>query len=76
MLFKIAEELLGRAVVTVAEIRRNSGSRQVNSSSRQIVPLTGRSGSKSTSGSITIEVKHVEFIFLIIQFNTVLEHSC
>ena len=54
-----ASEFLGRAVMTMEEVRRLP-------SSRQIIPLTsGRSGTGSmTSGSITVEVR-LSLLFIL-----------
>ena len=47
--FHAAVDFLGRAVILLSELKRVP-------SSRQIIPLTGKPGSTTTSGSVTVEV--------------------
>ena len=49
VMFNFAVDFLGRAAIPMQELRRLP-------SSRQILPLTGKPGASSTSGSVTVEV--------------------
>ena len=58
----ISVDFLGRALILLSELKRVP-------SSRQIIPLTGKPGSTTTSGSVTVEASALrETIVLILGF--------
>ena len=57
--FHAAVDFLGRAVILLSELKRVP-------SSRQIIPLTGKPGSTTTSGSVTVEVLVLYITHLIL----------
>ena len=51
----LTADFLGRATIAMNELKRLP-------SSRQIIPLTGKPGTTTTSGSITVEVSYLLFL--------------